>query len=206
MPGMDRLSPTPRHARFMPTDRMTGDIMTIFNADSFGEKVLRRFAGGTSRRGMLARIGVALVAAPIFPVLPVSRAEAAKPDRSHETKTVFARQAQTSDDTKCNYWRYCAIDGSLCTCSGGGIHSCPPGAEPSPVSWVGTCINPDDGKAYLIAYRDCCGKAFVNKCNCDGSDRETQLYTQQLNNDIIWCFGVKNKEYHCSTAVLVGAA
>lgn len=180
--------------------------MTIFNADSFGEKVLRRFAGGTSRRGMLARIGVALVAAPVFPVLPVSRAEASKPDRSPEAKTVFARNAQTTDNTKCSYWRYCAIDGSLCTCSGGGVHSCPPGAEPSPVSWVGTCVNPDDGKAYLIAYRDCCGKSFANKCNCDGSDRETQIYTQQLNNDIIWCFGVKNMEYHCSTAVLVGAA
>ena len=173
----------------------------------WGEKVLRRFAGGTSRRGMLARIGTALVAAPVFPLLPVSRAEAAsKPDRSPETKTTFARNAQTTDDTKCTYWRYCAIDGSLCTCSGGGIHSCPPGAEPSPVSWVGTCINPEDGKAYLIAYRDCCGKSFSNKCNCDGSDRETQLYTQQLNNDIIWCFGTKSMEYHCSTAVMVGPA
>jgi methylamine dehydrogenase light chain len=28
----------------------------------------------------------------------------------------------------------------------------------------------------------------------------------QLNNDIIWCFGTQSMEYHCSTAVLVGAA
>ena len=124
--------------------------MKRFNADAMGEKLLRQLAGGSSRRSMLSRLGAALVAAPVFPLLPVSRAEAAKPDRSSEAKTGFARNAQTKDDTKCDYWRYCAIDGALCTCCGGGLHSCPPGAEPSPVSWVGTCINPDDGKAYLI--------------------------------------------------------
>jgi amicyanin-dependent methylamine dehydrogenase small subunit len=108
--------------------------MIHFDADSLGEKVLRRFAGGTSRRGILARLGTALVAAPLFPVLPVSRANAApaKPDRGPEAKTTFARGAQVTDNTKCDYWRYCAIDGALCTCCGGGVHTCPPGAEPSP--------------------------------------------------------------------------
>jgi methylamine dehydrogenase light chain len=70
---------------------------------------------------------------------------------------------------------------------------------------VGTCINPDDNKAYLIAYRDCCGKAQCGQCACDNTDRETQIYQPQTNNDIIWCFGLSNMEYHCSTAVLVGA-
>ena len=180
--------------------------MKLFDADAIGESVLRTLAGRTSRRGILSRVGLALVAAPVFPLLPVSRAQAAKPDRSAEAKTVFARTAQAKDDTKCDYWRYCAIDGALCTCCGGGIHSCPPGAEPSPVSWVGTCINPEDGKAYLIAYRDCCGKPACGQCGCDNTDRETQLYTPQLNNDVIWCFGTSSMEYHCSTAVLVGAA
>lgn len=180
--------------------------MKTFNPDAMGEKLLRRFAGGTSRRGILSRLGLALVAAPAFPLLPVSRASAAKPDRSPEAKTNFARNAQSTDDTKCTYWRYCAIDGSLCSCCGGTLNRCPPGAEHSPVSWVGTCINPDDGRAYLIAYRDCCGKAYCNKCDCDGTDRETQLYVPQLNNDVIWCFGTTSMEYHCSTAVLVGTA
>jgi methylamine dehydrogenase light chain len=60
--------------------------MIQFNADAMGEKMLRRFAGGTSRRGILARLGAALVAAPVFPVLPVSRAQAApaKPDRASD--------------------------------------------------------------------------------------------------------------------------
>ena len=180
--------------------------MKKFDADAMGETLLRRFAGGTSRRGILARLGAALVAAPVFPLLPVSRAEAAKPDRSGEGKTAFARVAQSKDNTKCDYWRYCAIDGSLCTCCGGGIHTCPPGAEPSPVSWVGTCVNPDDGKSYLIAYRDCCGKAYCMQCDCNNTDRETQLYVPQLNNDVIWCFGTSSMQYHCSTAVLVGPA
>jgi methylamine dehydrogenase light chain len=156
---------------------------------------------------MLAKFGMALVAAPVFPVLPVSRAQAAaKADRSDQGKTSFARDAQSKDDTKCDYWRYCALDGSLCSCCGGGVHTCPAGATPSPTSWVGTCVNPDDKKAYLIAYRDCCGKSACGQCNCDSTDRETQLYVPQTNNDVIWCFGLSNMEYHCSTAVLVGVA
>jgi methylamine dehydrogenase light chain len=180
--------------------------MGRFDPDAIGESVLRRFAGGTSRRGLLAKLGMALVAAPAFPLLPVGRAEAAKPDRSPEAKTAFARSAQTTDDSKCNYWRYCAFDGAACGCCGGGIHSCPAGSESSPVSWVGTCINPEDGKAYLIAYRDCCGKAYCAQCECDNTDRATQLYVPQLNNDVIWCFGTSSMEYHCTTAVLVGGA
>ena len=74
------------------------------------------------------------------------------------------------------------------------------------MSWVGTCINPDSGKAYLIAYRDCCGRAGCGQCGCDNTDRETQLYVPQLNNNVIWCFGTKSMEYHCSTAVLAGTA
>ena len=163
-----------------------------FSADRVGESVTRRLAGHTSRRSLLNKVGLALVAAPIFPLLPVSRAFASKPERAEESATHFARSAQTKDATKC-------------TSCGGGVHTCPAGSEPSPVSWVGTCINPDDNKAYLIAYRDCCGKAGCGQCGCDNDDRETQIYQPQTNNNVIWCFGVSNTEYHCSTAALVGA-
>ena len=50
--------------------------MKIFNTDQFGEKLVRKLAGRTSRRGMLAKFGLALAAAPAFPVLPISRANA----------------------------------------------------------------------------------------------------------------------------------
>jgi methylamine dehydrogenase light chain len=177
-----------------------------FRPDRLGEDLTRRLAGYTSRRSLLNKLGLVLVAAPVFPLLPVSRANAAKADRSPEAVTHFARDAQATDDTKCNYWRYCAIDGFLCTCCGGGVHTCPAGSEPSPVSWVGTCVNPEDKRVYLIAYRDCCGKAQCGQCVCDNNDRATQVYQPQTDNNIIWCFGTSNAEYHCSTAALVGPA
>lgn len=179
--------------------------MPDHSPDARFERLLRRLAGHSSRRGILARLGATVVAAPVFPLLPVSHAQSGK-DRSVQGKTGFARTAQTKDDTQCDYWRYCAIDGSLCTCCGGGVHTCPPGTEPSPTSWVGTCINPDDGRAYLVAYRDCCGSSGCNRCNCDNTDRATEIYRPSTNNDIIWCFGVSSMEYHCSTAVVVGTA
>ena len=133
---------------------------------------LRQLAGRTSRRGLLSRLGLALVAAPVFPVLPVSRASAK--DRSGQAKTAFARHAQTSDDTQCDYWRYCAIDGSLCTCCGGSLHTCPPGTEPSPTTWVGTCINPDDSRAYLVAYRDRAGAQTARDSDSGAQSRHPQ--------------------------------
>lgn len=176
------------------------------NVDKAGERLLRKLAGHSSRRGMLARLGAVIVAAPVLPLLPVSRAEAAKPDRSVEGKTLFARTSQTKDDTKCDYWRYCAISGSLCSCCGGGVSTCPAGSQASPVSWVGTCINPADGKAYMIAYRDCCGLPGCGQCSCKGTDRETPIYVPQLNNSTIWCFGTDSMQYHCSTAALISPA
>ena len=57
--------------------------MKRFNAALLGEKLVRKLAGHTSRRGLLSKLGLALAAAPVFPVLPISRANAqgGKPDR-----------------------------------------------------------------------------------------------------------------------------
>jgi methylamine dehydrogenase light chain len=171
--------------------------------DKVGEQITRKLAGFSSRRNFISRLGVAILATPALPLLPVARANAA------EAKTDFERNSQDSDPTKCSYWKYCASDGVLCSCCGGGSHTCPPGAEPSPISWIGTCLNPADSKPYIIAYRDCCGKPLCTagkSCNCDGADRELPTYRAQLNNDIIWCFGNASATYHCSTAALVGPA
>ncbi|HWF00386.1 MAG TPA: methylamine dehydrogenase light chain [Caulobacteraceae bacterium] len=173
--------------------------MGRLSLDGIGETFTRRLAAGLSRRSAIARLGAA-VAAPVVPVLPVARASA-------ETPSAFARNAQSADPAKCDYWRYCALDGLLCSCCGGGVHTCPPGTQASPTSWIGTCRNPDDGKSYLIAYRDCCGSAPCHsKCFCDGTERETPLYRPQGDNDVIWCFGLTTMAYHCSTAAMVGLA
>jgi methylamine dehydrogenase light chain len=168
--------------------------------DRITESAVRRLASATSRRGFLGRLGLAAAAAPVLPLLPVARAQTTGP------RTEFERSAQIKDDRACTYWRYCAIDGSLCTCCGGGIHTCPPGTRPSPTSWVGSCWNPDDNRTYLISYNDCCGKASCNQCLCDGSDRETPVYRPQGNNDILWCFGLPAMNYHCTVAAVVGEA
>ena len=174
--------------------------MAIF--DKFGERMTRRIAARGSRRAFLTRLGAVLVAAPVFPLLPVQRASAQS--KARQTPSEFVKLAQTKDAAACNYWRYCAIDGFLCTCCGGGVHTCPAGSSPSPTSWIGTCLNPDNGKSYLIAYRDCCGVGACGQCLCRATDRETPVYRPSGNNDIIWCFGTSSMEYHCSTAALVG--
>src|SRR5262245_37679224 len=101
--------------------------MKRFNIDNFGERVTVRLAAKTSRRSVLSKLGAVLVAAPIFPLLPVERAKAA--DQVKETD--FSRAAQTNDESACNYWRYCGSDGFMCSCCGGGTHSCPPGSQTS---------------------------------------------------------------------------
>lgn len=168
------------------------------------ERLIRKLAGHSSRRAFISRLGAVLAAGSSLPLLPVARAAAAD-----APKTDFERYAQSKDDTKCNYWKYCASDGVLCSCCGGGAHTCPAGSEPSPISWIGTCLNPDDKRSYIIAYRDCCGKSACNatkSCHCDGDDRELPTYRAQLNNDIIWCFGSATQVYHCSTSAVVGLA
>ena len=176
--------------------------MKRFSVEKLSEQATRRLASQTSRRSLLSKLGTLLIAAPMFPLLPVQRARAS----DKITETDFSRAAQTTDDTACNYWRYCGSDGYMCSCCGGGVNSCPPGSQPSPTSWIGTCINPDDGRSYLVAYRDCCGASACNECFCEGTDRAMPIYRPQANNHIIWCFGTSSMEYHCSMSVLVGVA
>jgi methylamine dehydrogenase light chain len=169
--------------------------------DRFFEAGSRRGAQRLSRRSLIAKVGQVLVATAALPMLPVfRRAQAAEPGWR------FVNEAQTKDSTQCNYWRYCASDGYLCACCGGGPSTCPPGTSPSPTSWIGSCVHPDDHKTYLIAYRDCCGTDSCGRCMCLGQEGDMPTYRPQLNNDIVWCFGASSMVYHCSSAALVGLA
>jgi methylamine dehydrogenase light chain len=179
--------------------------------DRLIETLSRSAAQKLSRRSFLSQCGTWLVAASAIPLLPVSRQAQAsdapqKPKAAGKYASDFANHAQTTDPTKCNYWRYCSSDGYLCACCGGGPSTCPPGTSPSPTSWVGSCINPEDGKTYLIAYRDCCGQDSCGRCACLGQEGDMPSYRPQVNNDIVWCFGASSMVYHCSSAGLVGLA
>jgi methylamine dehydrogenase light chain len=163
------------------------------------ERNARQLAHCVSRRSALIRIGQILVGtAFVLPVLPFDRTA-----RAAETP---APEKNTTEDTQCEYWRYCAIDGFLCTCCGGSISSCPPGTEPSTVTWIGTCHNPSDGHDYLISYNDCCGVTSCGRCLCNGNAGERPGYRMGKHNDVNWCMANQNVSYHCSTAVLVGVA
>ncbi|MDG2276832.1 MAG: methylamine dehydrogenase light chain [Pseudomonadales bacterium] len=154
----------------------------------------RAIASRSSRRGFLGRLGGYIVGASALPLLPVARAQAAE------------GLAEMGDPQSCDYWRYCALGGTLCTCCGGSISSCPPGAEVSPISWVGTCRNPVDGKDYLISYNDCCGKAVCARCFCHRAERDMPVYFPSKANDILWCFGTESQAYHCTVAAVIGEA
>jgi methylamine dehydrogenase light chain len=171
-----------------------GNLLQRINA-WFDKKAVdgsRYLARRTSRRSFLGRLGTGIVGIGSLPLLPVLRAFGAEaPD-------------ELGDPKRCDYWRYCAISGTLCSCCGGTHSSCPPGSEPATIHWVGTCRNPVDDKDYLIAYNDCCGKAFCNRCDCHRTEREKPLYFPSRHASITWCFGAESRSYHCTMALVVG--
>ena len=168
--------------------------------DRFTERGLRGVAHRHGRRSLLGKVGVALVGGAVLPMLPFDRsgAFAAEPAK--------APKPDPNDPTKCEYWRYCAFDGYLCTCCGGTLTQCPPGTEASKVSWVGTCLNPKDGRQYLVSYNDCCGKGSCGECLCNNNERERPGYRLGVHNDINWCMANTSNSFHCTTSLIVGVA
>jgi methylamine dehydrogenase light chain len=171
--------------------------------DRLVERTTRQLARRTSRRSFLTRVGTALVGGAALPLLPVARAaddaRVPPPDEAGITGDV-------ADPKSCHYWRHCAIDGFLCACCGGSQNACPPGTEMSPVTWIGTCRNPGDGKDYIISYNDCCGQSLCMRCRCTRTEGERPVYYTSKNNDLLWCFGTKSRAVHCSVAVVLGVA
>ena len=170
--------------------------------DFFTENSARRLARSTSRRSALARLGGMLVGAAALPLLPVARAATESPALTGE-----ANIDDPDHLLSCEYWRYCAMDGFLCGCCGGSYQSCPPGAEPSVLAWLGTCRNPDDGKDYVISYRDCCGKSSCGRCMCYKHQDELPTYRPNKSNDIDWCIGSRaGLAVNCTLSLVVGIA
>ncbi len=161
----------------------------------------RAVARRTSRRSFLARLSTLLLGAAALPLLPVARAAAPRPPVPGEPDV----SSPEGDPGNCEYWRHCAIDGFLCGCCGGSQHACPPGTEQSPVTWIGTCRNPADGKSYIISYNDCCGKHICGLCYCHRNEGDKPIYYPARSNDINWCYGTTSVVYNCSTAIVLGA-
>jgi len=169
--------------------------------DRLVERALRQLARRTSRRSFLTRVGTLLVGTAAMPLLPVARALDRTPAPDDAKLS-----GELADPKQCGYWRHCAIDGFLCACCGGSQNSCPPGTEMSPVTWIGTCRNPGDGKDYIISYNDCCGQILCGRCRCERTEGERPVYYTSKNNDLLWCFGTKSRAVTCSVAVVLGAA
>lgn len=170
--------------------------------DDFCERQARAVAQRSSRRSALRRIGRALVGtAFVLPVLPFSRIAHAQHGGA------AAGEHDPLNDQRCEYWRYCSLDGFLCTQCGGSITSCPPGTEPSSVTWIGTCRNPEDQRDYIVSYNDCCG---VSSCNaghfCNENIGERPGYRMSVHNDVNWCMGNESAIYHCTVSIILGVS
>ncbi|HUI58684.1 MAG TPA: methylamine dehydrogenase light chain [Steroidobacteraceae bacterium] len=167
--------------------------------DRVFENSARSLARRTSRRSVLASLGRLLTGAALLPLLPIDRTARAQ-------GAPAAGKPAVNDPHSCDYWKYCAIDGFLCACCGGTSNSCPPGTQPSPITWIGTCHNPGDGRDYIVSYNDCCGKVSCGDCFCNRNEREVPMYRLSRNNDVNWCMANTESDYHCSVSVLIGVA
>ena len=167
----------------------------------------RQLARHTSRRSVLNTIGLVLVGISAPPLLPMARADnfAKYGKLDHKTKPGEPNGATPQgDETSCEYWRYCSLDGFMASCCGGTTSSCPPGTEMSPVAWIGTCRNPADGKNYIVSYNDCCGKTNCQRCFCNRNEGEKPVYYPSKSNDIDWCMGKAGVVYNSTVSVVIG--
>jgi methylamine dehydrogenase light chain len=167
---------------------------------------VRRVAHRHGRRSLITRLGVALVGGAALPMLPFDRsgqftgAQAAGAGQGEAQGRPGARPAEVRVLALLRLRRL-------------PVHllrrqpdQCPPGTEASKVSWVGTCLNPQDGRQYLVSYNDCCGKASCGECLCNNNERERPGYRLGVFNDINWCMANTSPMFHCTTSVIVGVA
>ena len=89
-------------------NRVTDRLFSLL--DSYTESGARVMAQRTGRRSVLSFIGKVAIGSALLPILPFDRAGGGS-----------ARAQAEKTDTECEYWRYCALDGFLCSCCGGSV-------------------------------------------------------------------------------------
>lgn len=178
----------------------------IKDIDAQTTGAIRFLAARTSRRSFIGRAGVFMAGMGALPVLPMLRASAQTASTPMPPVNGVADIQEMGDTQSCDYWRYCAYSGSLCTCCGGTLTQCPPGSDTATVAWVGSCHNPTDGRNYLISYNDCCGKSACGNCGCHRSEGDRPVYLTSKSNSVLWCFGANSHAYHCTLALVLGPA
>lgn len=181
-------------------------------------QVGRRMSERTSRRSLISKLGrwtLGVSGVAVISSLPVTRAAEALADDSAASALPSPKKDpyvltydNTKDASKCEYWRWCNMDGTPCTsCVGGGLTTCAPGSKPGAEFWVGCCTNPDDGKSYLVAYYDCCGAPGCSTTHCSDPENEAVMYNPvagSYDQDIIWCVSNESQAYACSMAPIIG--
>jgi methylamine dehydrogenase light chain len=172
--------------------------------DRWFARSTREVARRTSRRSFLARLGGLLVGSAALPLLPVARP--ARADARAPLPGEPDPGGPEGNPRDCGYWRHCAIDGFLSSCCGGSQSECPPGTEMSPITWLGTCRNPTDGKDYVISYNDCCGKGICGNCFCTRNEGDRPVYYTHKANDVNWCMGRAGIIYNSTVALVMGVA
>ena len=173
-------------------------IQPMQRLDQWTDRLSRELARRSSRRNFVSRLGVWLVGGALAPLLlPVSKVHA---------QTADTEPAEVGDRRDCEYWRYCALSGPLCSCCGGDANKCPPGTELSRMAWIGTCRNPADGKQYLISYNDCCGKSICHQCPCHRHESEMPVYRVAQASDVHWCAANERVAVTCTLALVLGTA
>ena len=166
-------------------DALSGEFLRRVTTGNMTSLILQAPPWGTAKPAQLAQVSA-----------PPRQANSGEPDPA----------TPLGDPESCENWRYCAIDGFLASSCGGTHTSCPPGTEMSPITWLGTCRNPADGKNYVISYNDCCGKGVCGRNFCQRNEGEKPVYYTSKNNDIDWCMGEAGVIYNSTVAIVVGMA
>lgn len=162
-----------------------------------------------NHRRLRPRISALLVAAGIGGLAAAGLFSRADPAEAQETASTLSStepdpSTPEGDPNSPDYWRYCSIDGFPASACGGTASSCPPGTLMSPITWVGTCRNPADGKNYIVSYNDCCGKGVCGLSFIHRNEGDKPVYYAHKSNDIGWCMGDADAAYNSTVSIVIG--